>query len=109
MINPMSSLPGYGAILKNRCKLNTEDDPRCLGDLYAAALDFLIGQAWSYLGLWPDEEENHRDGLSILEMQEFLDWAMRHLIEDMEWDLDELDVEMKEAVDEWMNRKDEEG
>ena len=105
MVNPMSSLPGYGAILKNRCKLNTQDEDRTLGDLYAAVLDYLIRQAWSFLGLWPEEEENHREGISILEVQEFLDWAMRHFIEDMEWNLDELDKEFAEAVEKWMNRE----
>ena len=104
MINPMQSLPGYGAILKNRCKLSTKDDERTLGDLYASALDFLIGQAWSYLGLFTKEAESHRQGLSILEIQEFLDWAMAHFIEDMEWDADELDAEASQAIDEWMNR-----
>ena len=107
MINPMSSLPGFGAILKNRCKLDTEDETRTLGDLYAAVLDFLIRQAWSYLGLWPKEEEKHRERLSILEVQEFLDWAMAHLIEDMEWNTAELDVEYATAVEAWMNREEE--
>lgn len=107
MVNPMSSLPGYGAILKNRCKLSTKGEERTLGDLYAAVLDFLIGKAWSFLGLWPEEEKNHRAGISILEVQEFLDWAMTHLIEDMEWNKEELDAEFAQAAENWMNREDE--
>lgn len=102
MINPMSSLPGFGAILKNRCKLAVDDEDRTLGDFYASVLDYLIGVAWSFLGLWPEEEKKHRAGVSILEIQEFLDWAMRHLIEDMEWIPEELDTEFDQAVKAWL-------
>ena len=101
MINPMSSLPGFGAILEKRCKLNVDDEDRTLGDFYASVLDYLIGVAWSFLGLWPEEERKHREGLSVLEIQEFIDWAMRHLIEDMEWKTEELDAEFAQAVETW--------
>ena len=74
-VNPMDSLPGYGAILKKYFKLDTEDDDRRGGDLVAAVLDFLIGIAWKNFGLFPKEEEKHRTGTSILEIQNFLDWA----------------------------------
>ena len=99
----MDSLPAFGAILKNHFKLNTKDDARSYGDLYAAALDYLIRQAWSYLGLFEAEEEKHREGLSILEVQSFLEWAMSHLIEDAELDVAELDKEAQKAVEEFKN------
>ncbi|MBQ1792298.1 MAG: hypothetical protein II008_19135 [Oscillospiraceae bacterium] len=108
MQNPMESLPAYGAILKAKCKLKTSDDPRCPGDLIAAVLDRLIGDGWSYLGLWPKEAASHRQGSSILELQTFLDWAMGHLIEDMEWNVDELDKIAEDAITEFFNRPDEE-
>ena len=107
MINPMDSLPRYGAILQ-KFKLNTDDDNRTVGDLIAACLDFNLGKAWSFLGLWPEEEEKHRDGMSILEVQHFLDWAMFHLMEDMEMDPEKEMHEATAAWEEFMNKPEEE-
>lgn len=108
MVNPMHSLPGYGEILKERCKLSTKDEDRCIGDLVGAVLDYLIGKAWSFLGLFENEEKKHREGLSIMEVQEFLDWAMVHLIEDMEWKPEELDEVFERGVQEFFAQEDEE-
>lgn len=107
MINPMDSLPRYGAILK-KFKLSTRDEDRCGGDLIAACLDYNLRQAWSYLGLWPKEEEKHRGGMSIMEVQEFLDWAMYHLLEDMEMGWEKEMEDATAAVEEFMNQCDEE-
>ena len=110
-VNPMYSLPGYGTILKNHFKLNTEDEERTGGDLVAAVLDYLIGIAWGNFGLWPSEEEKHRSGTSIWELQHFLDWAFRHLIEDMEYteeQKDEMKKEYAKAIQDFMREGDEE-
>lgn len=104
-MNPMDSLPGYGEIIKQKCLLDTQADDRCGGDMIGAALDYMIGKGWKSLGLFPEEEEGHREGISILENFTFLDWAMRHLIEDMEWDVDELDKVMKEGIDAFKKRQ----
>ena len=108
MVNPMYSLPGYGAILDKCCNKDTSSEERTIGDLLGSVLDYLVRQAWSYLGFWPEEEERHREGCSIIEIQEFLDWAMRHWIEDMELNPEELDQVYDTAVKEFMNRPDEE-
>lgn len=110
-VNPMDSLPGYGAILKNHFKLSTEDGDRTYADMYAAVLDFLIGRAWGNFGLWPKEAARHRQGTSIMELQAFLDWAFRHLLNDMEFteeQVNDLNKEYARAVQEFMNRADEE-
>lgn len=110
-VNPMDSLPGYGAILKNHFKLNTEDDDRKYADLYAAVLDYLIGKAWANFGLWPKEEEKHRHGVSIMELQAFLDWAFQHFMQDMEYTAEQTEVMDKEyvkAIQEFMRSGDEE-
>ena len=107
MVNPMSSLPGYGAILKEHCNFDTQAEERTLGDLLGSVIDYLIGEAWGKLGLWPQEEEKHRQGVSIMEIQEFLDWAMAHWIEDMELDPEKLDPIYAKAVEDFMNSPDE--
>lgn len=108
MINPMHSLPAYGATLKAKCKLSTKDDQRCTGDLIAAVIDRLIGDGWSYLGVFPRKVKEHRRGNSIHELQEFLDWAMQHLVEDMEWDEEEINKIAEEAINEFFSSQDEE-
>lgn len=110
-VNPMDSLPGYGAILKNHFKLDTKDEDRTYADMYASVLDFLIGRAWENFGLWPKEAARHRQGTSIMEMQAFLDWAFRHLLNDMEFteeQVNDLNKEYARAVQEFMSRADEE-
>ena len=110
-VNPMDSLPGYGAILKNHFKLSLEDEDRSYADMCAAVLDFLIGRAWERFGLWPKEAARHRQGTSIVELQSFLDWAFLHLIEDMEFteeQKDDLDKEYARAIQEFLSRPDEE-
>ena len=109
--NPMESLPAYGALLKNHFKLNAKDDDRRICDLIAAVLDYLVGRAWSNLGLWPGEEEKHRKGTSILEIQKFLDWAVIKLIEDMDYSeeqKEEIDKECMKAIEDFMSSGDEE-
>jgi len=108
MINPMSSLPGYGAILDKYCNKKTDSEERTNGDLIGSVLDYLVGKGWSNLGLWPKEAARHRQGCSIMEIQEFLDWAMDHWIEDMEINPEELDPIFAAGVEEFMNRPDEE-
>ena len=110
-VNPMDSLPGYGEILKNHFKLDIKDKKRCGGDLIAAVLDYLIGIAWSNFGLFPKEEEKHRKGTSILEIQNFLDWAVPKLINDMEFTEEkknEINKEYVKAIQEFMRSGDEE-
>lgn len=98
-INPMDSLPGYGAVLKNHFKLSAEEYDRTGGDLVAAVLDYLIGIAWENFGLWPKEAEKHRKGTSIFELQHFLDWAFNHLLEDMELTENKKEEMNKEYMD----------
>lgn len=110
-VNPMDSLPGYGAILKNHFKLSTEDEERKYSDLYAAVLDFLIGRAWENFGLWPKEAEKHRHGTSIMELQAFLDWAFGHLMKDMKYTEEQTDAMNKEyanAILDFISSEDEE-
>ena len=110
-VNPMDSLPGYGAILKNHFKLNTQDEERCGGDMIAAVLDYLIGIAWGNFGLFPKEEEKHRKGTSIMEIQNFLDWAVPKLIADMDFteaQKDEINKEYVKAIQEFIRSGDEE-
>ena len=110
-VNPMDSLPGYGAILKNNFKLDTKDEERCGGDMIAAVLDFLVGIAWRNFGLFPKEEEKHRSGTSIWEIQSFLDWAVPKLIDDMEFTeekKDEINKEYVKAIQEFARSEDEE-
>jgi hypothetical protein len=110
-VNPMDSLPGYGAILKNHFKLNVEDEERCRGDMIAAVLDYLIGIAWRNFGLFPKEEEKHRKGTSIMEIQSFLDWAVPKLIDGMEFteaQKDEINKEYVKAIQEFIRSGDEE-
>ena len=106
-MNPMDSLPGYGEIIKRKCNLNTQSDDRCGGDMVAAVLDYMIGEAWGALGLFPEEEEQHRKGVSIMENQTFLDWAMSHLIQDMDWEEKEINSMMDEGIEAFMKRQDE--
>lgn len=107
MINPMESLPGFGAILKEKCKLNTSDEDRTIGDLIGACMDFIIGRAWSYMGLFPEEEADHRNGMSILEVQNFIDWAMNNLIAEMEWDKDEVNEIAHKGIEAFRKRQEE--
>lgn len=106
-MNPMSSLPGYGEIIKRKCNLDTQSDDRCGGDLIAAVVDFMIGNAWKALGLFPEEEEMHRKGVSILENQTFLDWVVGHLIQDMDWNKEDIENLMIEGIKEFHKRQDE--
>lgn len=106
MINPMHSLPGYGAILKKKCNFDTQAD-RTIGDCIGSVLDYLVGEAWSKLGVFEEEEKKHRNGISILEIQEFLDWAMHHWVADMELKPEELEPIYEKGVEEFMNREEE--
>ena len=110
MINPMSSLPRYGAVIEKEFNLDTQSETKRNGDLIAAVIDYIIGLSWQSFGLFPKQEEKHRKGISILEKQEFLDWAMEHLLKDMEMDYEETlnsDYAIK-AEEEFMNSEDEE-
>lgn len=103
MINPMYTLPGYGAILKEHCNLDTSAKERTIGDCIGSVLDYLVGEAWAKFGLFPEEQKKHRQGVSILEIQEFLDWSMHHWTDDMELDPKKLDPIYAKAVDDFLS------
>lgn len=106
-MNPMDSLPGYGEIIKRKCNLDTSSDDRCGGDMVAAVVDYMIGRAWKALGLFPEEEEMHRKGVSIIENQTFLDWVMSHLIKDMNWNEEDIESLMIRGIEAFNKRQDE--
>ena len=103
--NPMKSLPAYGAIIKNHCKLDPHDEDRTYGDLYGAVIDYLIGLAWGKLCLFPEEEKLHRGGISIMEIQAFLDWVTYNWVEELELDRDQMVKEANEGIEAFEKRQ----